>query len=557
MTRIATLTIRDYRSIEGPLQLRFPERHPVVLVGENNAGKSNIVRALHLILNPFWPGNYDPQDFEFFNRDKERCPHIELRFDPGDPLGVRRSYDALVWSWDCDRDENPFFRGHQLGGEWTKYVSNEDRDTCMCMFVEAERDLRRQLGYSSKWTYLSRLMRRFHKSLEAQTDVSGRLESLFEETKLEFRNVPEFKAFVESLQEQMADLLGSMTHRLDVDFSAYNPSNYFHSLRLQAMEGDVVRDLDELGTGEQQLLALAFANAYAEAFHEGVLLVVEEPEAHLHPLAQEALARWLRTRTSAGVQTVLTTHSPFFLDIMGLEGLVLVKKSAQGTTATQLDSGGLVEKLQETGVPPQRVTDANVLPFYKSCVTREILEGFFARVVVLVEGPSEALAVPILLESADPPLVCSKAGVAVIPVGGKGNLAKWHRLFSAYGLPTYVVFDNDPNDDERADKRRDALLALGVEGDSADTVLSLPPEAWSVQDSFCVFGDEFETSLCANFDDYAAMAHHARQEGAQGKPFLARATALALRDEGRISSPGLGWTRVDEMAAKIRACLGH
>lgn len=299
MTRVVGMTVREYRSIRDPLKIRFPDNQPVVLVGENNAGKSNIVRALHVVLNPFWPGNYDPEDFEFFNRDKGSRPSIEVRFDGRNPLGLRKRYDALVWEWDADRDQNPRFEGHEVGRpitDWSKYVSNEDRDTCMCMFVEAERDLRRHLGYSSKWTYLSRLMRRFHRALDTHEEVSRELEGLFEKTKAEFHNVPEFTKFIESLQEQMAELLGSMTHRLDVDFAAYNPSNYFQSLRLQAKEGEAIRDLDELGTGEQQLLALAFANAYAEAFHEGVLLVVEEPEAHLHPLAQEALARWLRSR---------------------------------------------------------------------------------------------------------------------------------------------------------------------------------------------------------------------------------------------------------------------
>ena len=45
---------------------------------------------------------------------------------------------------------------------------------------------------------------------------------------------------------------------------------------------------DELGTGQSQVLALAFAYAYAMAYgqSEGTVLVIDEPEANLHPLAQ-------------------------------------------------------------------------------------------------------------------------------------------------------------------------------------------------------------------------------------------------------------------------------
>ncbi|MBK9344415.1 MAG: hypothetical protein IPN07_15605 [Dehalococcoidia bacterium] len=45
-----------------------------------------------------------------------------------------------------------------------------------------------------------------------------------------------------------------------------------------------MRSLDELGSGQEQLLALAFANAYARSFKDsgGLILLIDEPEAHLH-----------------------------------------------------------------------------------------------------------------------------------------------------------------------------------------------------------------------------------------------------------------------------------
>ena len=70
MARLISFVIENYRSIEGPLRITFPRGRPVVLVGENNAGKSNIVKALNLVLGTFWPGTHDPEDHEFFLRDR-------------------------------------------------------------------------------------------------------------------------------------------------------------------------------------------------------------------------------------------------------------------------------------------------------------------------------------------------------------------------------------------------------------------------------------------------------------------------------------------------------
>src|SRR5207247_6248288 len=125
---------------------------------------------------------------------------------------------------------------------------------------------RYHLSYSSKWTYLSRLMHRFHKALQNQAQIRTDLEDLFRKTKDKFSEIPEFAAFKKALQDQLADLVGSMTHRLEVDFEAYNPANFFHALDLQALEGDEPRALDEMGTGEKQVLAMAFSYAYATAF---------------------------------------------------------------------------------------------------------------------------------------------------------------------------------------------------------------------------------------------------------------------------------------------------
>lgn len=314
MARLKKLIIEGYRSV-GHAELVFPDEGPLVLIGENNAGKSNIIRSIDLLCGEMWPSSHAPEDNEFYQRDRNRI--IEIRAEFSEPLG---RWEEICWRYDSNADPEVSFGGVNYVGE-IKWMKGEEREELIAVTIGADRRLSYQLSYTSKYTMLSKLMHRFHKAMLGSRAVRDALEEVFQQTKEAFNEVAEFAAFRQSLREDFADLLRTMTHRLDVDFEAYNPVNFFHALRLQADEAGEPRTLEELGTGEEQMLALAFAHAYAKAFHGGILLAVEEPEAHLHPLAQEWLAKKIAQMAKDGLQIILTTHSPAFVDLLNINGL--------------------------------------------------------------------------------------------------------------------------------------------------------------------------------------------------------------------------------------------
>lgn len=244
----------------------------------------------------------------------------------------------------------------------------------------------------------------------------------------------------------------------------------------------------------------------------------------------------------------MTTHSPAFVSIEGLEGLVLVYKEDGSTRVRQLTRPSLVRKCIEMGVPDDRVNENNILPFYAANATSEILSGFFARLVVLVEGPTEALALPILLAKRG--LEVEREGIAVLSVGGKGNLAKWYRLFSAYGISCYIVFDNDETDDSRGTKRNDALRAVGVSDETVEDLIQ--SDDWVVEDGYMIFGRDYETLMGRNFRDYNKLERRAAENGVSSKPFVARWVARQLDSE----SGDLGWEKVDQMIEALKRLLG-
>ncbi|MEJ5223959.1 MAG: AAA family ATPase [Anaerolineales bacterium] len=542
--RLKWCTIEGYKSIRDQIVVQFPQDKPLVLVGENNAGKSNIVSALDLILGEYWPGTQTPEDHDFWGRDsKNGNIHIEVGLSGvQDPRYVQSVFSL---KWECGPNGEVKFLA-RLNNDDEKWVNNEIRDQLMLINIIADRRLNHQLSYASKYTFLSKLMRKFHAALTSDANRVARLRHAFQELEKIFREVNEFSRFEENLSRQFDEMYASMSYGLQVDFSAYDPSRFFHSLRVVPKEGDERRTFDELGTGQEQILALAFAHAYARAFYGGIVLVIEEPEAHLHPLAQRWLAGQIRKMCQDGLQVILTTHSPAFVDVLGLDGFVLVRKDNEGATEVkQIDTKKLADFCIQHGAHVTKTNPDTILPFYAAHATEEILSGFFAKSIILVEGQTEALSLPIYLKRVG--LDITQKGIAIIPVMGKGNLAKWWRLFSAYGIPVYVTFDNDVENDASGTHRSDVLRTIGVPETEVSEATSTAD--WWIKSQYSVFGNDFETCIRTCFgDEYANLEKNAKDMfGSASKPIIARYVAEQLDQSSE------GWRLVERFRDTINS----
>lgn len=528
--RATLLRVSQYRSIDKPVEIKFPAGTPIVLFGENNAGKSNLISAIELILGEYWPGSREPDDRDYFGRNREATP-VEILVGLESVTSKGSAVDALIWRYP-DEDGKPFRMRYERDGAESPYVSNEVRDQLPCVVVGADRRLSYQLSYLSKSTFLSRVMREFHSQLLADEQRIDDLKAKFGEIKTIFHSVHEFADFEKLLSDQVAQLSGSLEYGLAIDFSAYDPANFFHALRVLPSEAGEVRTFDELGTGQQQILALAFAYAFAKAFKGGsnLLLVIEEPEAYLHPLAQRWVARSIADVAREGVQVVVTTHSPAFVDVQRLEGLVLVRKEGGTTVTRQLTAARLAEHCLKHGAI--KATPESILPFYSTAATPDLTSGLFAKKLVLVEGPTEALALPVYLERLG--INVARDGVAVLAVHGVSNIAKWWRFFTAYSIPTYLIFDNDRYSDPEGRSRLEIGQLLDMKESTWMELMSRSDLV--ILERVAIFGDNFEAALRRTFSAYEELEDAARKQfglsGDPSKPLVARYVAEHVSLEG-------------------------
>jgi len=187
-------------------------------------------------------------------------------------------------------------------------------------------------------------------------------------------------------------------------------------------------NLVDVGTGVQQILLAAVIGCTADR-HSLVLL--EEPELHLHPGAQRKLLSHLQ-RWSENVCLLASTHSTIFLDAVAEAGDVWSVERKDGDTTLHNASTTMPDVLENLGVRPADVLGADGL--------------------LIVEGPSDRA----IMECWMPDLRARNISVQVAG-GGDGarqadNLADWFSGLDTLVRPVVFLRDRDELGQHDVDK---------------------------------------------------------------------------------------------------------
>lgn len=103
--------------------------------------------------------------------------------------------------------------------------------------------------------------------------------------------------------------LSRIARAVQIDSEVF-PGTTVTALKFRGEDGTWVRP-PNMGFGVTYALPVILAGLTAE---EGGILVVENPEAHLHPAGQSEMGRFLATIAASGVQVLIETHSDHILN---------------------------------------------------------------------------------------------------------------------------------------------------------------------------------------------------------------------------------------------------
>ena len=303
--------------------------------------------------------------------------------------------------------------------------------------------------------------------------------------------------------------------RFQEDFEKFSP----YVQRLNIVQQQPIVDESELsiplylvGGGSQEIVTIL--NHIKE--NEKPIVMIEEPENHLHPELAKKLFRYLK-QLSRKKQVWVSTQSPFFLDRKEINNVWTVSREGNETRIMQLmGKEELKETIEELGVKPSDL--------------------LFADAILLVEGSTEEDVVPIWGKTLGVDL--DELGVCVLSIRGaekgKYNLKMWKEITRNAQIPLFMMFD------AHAKKEAEGIISDRlIERDSCavsrfDSIEEHYPKKYLLKAIKTEFGVDIKSNELAN-TEAETIKDVLTQKGMElnnwWKPIIGRSVASMMKAE--------------------------
>lgn len=434
--RLSSFSVINYRSITNARKIQT--KNMTVLVGKNNEGKSNILRALTLAMDIMKIYSSDPRSLRLSaNYLKNRTRYI---WEQDYPLSLQEQspngFSSIELDFELDGDDISAIRnltGIRLSGHVPVRISINHssvkidipkRGTPAFSNIENKLKIIEYVCFKIDFNFIP--------AVRTEHDALRVIESLITKQLSILESNLEYIDATDTMKRLEQDVLNGISAQLIDPLQVFLPSVKDVQIHLQQdkrrssfrRSTEVIIDdgtptpIQQKGDGIKSLTALAMLNIPTSRDRVSVI-AIEEPESHLHPESARQVYETINA-LSVNHQVVLTTHSPLFVNRSNLKENIIVD-SGKATPAKKVKD---IRDVLGTKVSDNLINAENVL----------IVEGKDDKIVLekILSKMSEGIKKAI------------QNGTFIIDdMGGAGNLPYKLTFYRNLQCRYHVLLDND------------------------------------------------------------------------------------------------------------------
>jgi putative ATP-dependent endonuclease of OLD family len=436
-----------------------------LLIGQNNTGKSNFLRAINIALG----ATTDVSDADIFVAHNERLQKtkgalIDIMLRPTDLngkidnnftdfwtgvfteswittstegafVGIRTEIkldiakDNYVISRRCIRQWNNSLETAQLEAKRLSFTEDM-RQYISSFYMDANRDIVQDLR--NRKSFFGRVTSGYNMTEDKVKEIEEQLSSV---NAMIIESIPSLQQTKDRIAA-IGRTIGSSSSNVEIEPLTRKLSDLNRGMDIVMQDGGASFPISQNGYGTRSWISFLTLSAFVENQTEKikadddeaeqyVMLTMEEPEAHLHPQAQRQLYSQIQKFTG---QKVISTHSPSVVAQSALADYIHFSKQDGKTAAVHY-------KANHTAVVSEEK------------IAREVLntraELLFSSAIILCEGITEELALPVYFNEYFGSSSYS-LGVDVIGIGGQ-NYKTYLSLIKDFEIPWFIYGDGEVN----------------------------------------------------------------------------------------------------------------
>jgi predicted ATPase len=432
--RLASFSITNFRSIVGTNKV--PLYDLTVLIGKNNEGKSNILRALSIAMRTLAAHADEPTSIRIAASERRylwnRDFPIALQRNPG----KRESVFRLEFSLDTAECEE--FRQKiqsSLNGTLPielRFGRVRDPEIRVAKRGPGGTALSKKSAKIAKYI-ASKIEFNYIPAVRTEEEAESVVQEMLAQELARLEENPEYIDALQKISDLQQPVLDQVSASIKRSLSQFLPN--INAVQVQVPPGArkvALRNqcrveiddgaatlLQHKGDGVKSLAAIGLLKDKQETRGAASIVAIEEPEAHLHPGAMHSLREVIEALARVN-QVVITTHCPLFVNRHNPNRNVLIDSNS----AKPAKDISAIRALLGVRASDNLVNAGHVL---------------------VVEGDEDAVILSALLPGlSDGIAKALRQHLLVIePMRGAGNLAYILALLANALCTTHVLLDND------------------------------------------------------------------------------------------------------------------